>query len=367
VTPHIEDLVRDAQERIADRAVHPDRIRAGLPRRAARRARHRRYGVAGLAIVAVAVVAAVAAPLLVLGHGGKARTAPYQAGARASTSDTQTQSTGLAPVPMSYRPTWLPTGLTERIRWVPLSPATAESAAGVMRTWSAQHVGTNGYGAEHQLMLTVRHNSVARQPGSNQGVPVDINGKPGYYHGTAGEEKSYVEWRADPATILSVSQLRLGLSEADMLTVAKSVQPDTAQLRVPLDLGWLPNGLHADYAEVSGDSPTNWLVYEAAEAAAQTSGKESKEAPQSVSVFLSPTTTAPNGGQPLTVGGHPARVVDRTDIPNMRYLVVNLGSGKLLTVVAEWPSAQPLTTADMVKVAEHATPVTPADTAWIAR
>jgi hypothetical protein len=364
MTPHIEDLVRDAQERFADRAVHPERIRAGLPRRAARRARRRRYGALGVAGIAVAVAAAVVAPVLALGHGSGGAKAPGFAAPRQSAPGGPPAATELAPA-LRYRPGWLPAGLRERIRWVPLT-GEAGASSPAMRTWTAQPVGTNGHGANSTLILSIRPSSAANDPQRNDGVAVDINGQRGYYHGRPGEEKSYVEWRAG-ATVLSVSQLRLGLSEADLVKVARSVRPDTGRLRVPLELGWLPSGMSAGFAEVSGDSPTSWYVSVTAEEPQPQAGKESKEGPRNISVELSPTTNAPSGGERLTVNGRPARLVTRTDIPglNMKYLVVDLGGGQLLTVTASWPTARPLTRADMVKVAERASPVTPADVAWI--
>jgi hypothetical protein len=363
VTNDLENLVRAAQERQAEQAVHPDRIRAALPARAARLARRRRYTALGAGAAAVATAAALAIPVLALrgGTGGSAAP-PANTGAPAVTVT-------LTTVALRYRPTWLPTGVAERIRIAPLEAATGEPFAGPIRMWTPQPVGTDGRWGGTGLGLHVRHAQGADDPQANDGKLVDINGKPGYYHGTPGDEKAYLEWRADSDTVVSVDQLRLGLTEADLVRVARSVRPDPGQQRAPLALGWLPDGMNLSSIEVSGDSPAAWLATLSAEDRHLTkdlsSHKESKEGPRAITVSVSPTTTAPPGGEELVVGGHPARLVSRSDIPNMWYLVVNLGPGRLLTVVASWPVARPLTRDDLIRVAEQTTVDDQADVSWI--
>lgn len=72
MTGQIEGLIRYAQERQADRAVDPERVRAVLPARRRRHVRQHRLGMISAA-AAVAVVATV--PALVLGGGGDGSTA----------------------------------------------------------------------------------------------------------------------------------------------------------------------------------------------------------------------------------------------------------------------------------------------------
>lgn len=366
MTDHLEDLVREAQQRLAERAVHPDRVRAALPARAARRARQRRYGAVGLAAVAAAVVVAVAAPVLAL-RGGSGGPPPLQVGAQPASPTAPAPRLGAAP--LAFRPTWLPTGWTERVRRSSVDTSAHPRLGPVSRMWTTGPVGTDGTGGGNSLSLDSRAATGPADPGANSGTPVDIGGQRGYLHDAGG--KSYVEWRTRDGRVVSLQQHGSAVSTSDLLRVARSVRPDTGQLRPPLALGWLPADLSVCSVEVSGDSPTSWFARLDAEVTVPVSptpdGAAAKMAPRDIMVTLSPTTTAPAGGQRLTVSGHPARLVTRTDIPelNMRYLVVDLGAGRLLTVIAQWPGTNPITQADMVKVAEHASLDPTPDVSWI--
>jgi hypothetical protein len=388
VSRDIEDLVRDTQERFANQAVHPERIRVALPDRAAsKRRRRRRYGAAGIVAAAFAVTAAVTVPALALGGGGGGGGAlsatgagQQQAAGPRSTSQVATVP-GAAAIALRYQPTWLPAGLRERVRNMSVPGTNKDST--LLRTWTAHSVGSNGDGTSVRLDLTVRRPADATDPQANTGVRVDINGSTGYYHGAPqGETKSYVEWRAGADAVVSISQVGLHLSEADMLKVARSVKPDPAQMQLPLRLEWLPDGMSLSSAEIGGDSATSWYasLWTQAAAPASLAPKEAKQGPRSLSVALRPTASAgyvpqkapgtpTTGGEQLTVGGHPAQLIPRTDLPgtNMWYLVVHLDNGQLLTVIAEWPDSDPLTKADLVKVAENAVPVTPPDVTWIGK
>lgn len=364
MTVPIEDLIRAAQQRQAERAHRPDRLLTDLPARAAaRRARRRGYQALGTVAAAVAVAAALTVPALGLRDGPDG--SPAQPGASPSTAATPGGTAAaptLPPVPLRYRPTWLPPGLTERIRGAQPEAAGSDSPASSRRIWTDQPVGTDGTGARTELILSMRQANGADDPLANTGVPVDINGTVGYYHGT---QKSYVEWRADPGTVVALTQHELNLSQQDMLRIARSVEPDPDQLRVPLHVGWLPAGMRVVNGEVSGDSPAAWMARLGAGLPRASDGTTPDQ--RTITVSLSPTTTAPAGGRSLTVGGHPARLVHRTDRPmDMRYLVVDLDQGRKLTVLGVSRGADPLTDDDLIRVAEHAAPAEPFDVAWIA-
>ncbi len=365
----IERLIRAAQERQAQRAVDPDRVREALPKRAARVARRKRYGTFGAVAVATCVAAAVAVPVLALRGGSHPPASPVGAPSPATGTRPGT-STGGDSVALGYRLTWLPPGFVERMRHVTFHPAVQ-----LLRFWTSEPVGTDGrYGGDQSVSLSVRRNQSPTDPPNNGGTPVDVNGKVGYSYGTLGNIKSYVEWRIDAQTVVSVSQ-HGSVSPEDLLRIARSVQADPGQARIPLVLGWLPDHLTVNSGELSGDSPTRWMAalnaeeLNAEEPVASEGGKQGKEGsiPRSVMASISPTTTAPAGGEELTVGGHPARLVKRTDIPEltMTYLVVDLGGGTLLTVLGHGPNDNPITRDDLIRIAEHATPGDPADASWV--
>ncbi|MDG6102052.1 hypothetical protein Daura_45035 [Dactylosporangium aurantiacum] len=362
MTTPIEDLIRAAQQRQAERAHRPDRLLSELPARAARRTRRRRYQTLATVAAAAAVAAVLTVPALGLrdapdGAASQPAAQPPSA-APAGTEGTPT----FPPVALRYRPTWLPAGLTERIRVAQPVANGNGSPASVLRVWTDQPVGTDGAGARRTLLLSMRQASGADDPLANTGVPVDINGTVGYYH--AGD-KPYVEWRAGADTVVSVTQRELNLSEQDMLRIARSVQSDVTPLRVPLRVDWLPDGMRVINGEVSGDSPASWMARLNAGRPRNPDGTATSQ--QSVTVYLSPTTTAPAGGRSLTVNGHPARLVARTDRPlDMRYLVVDLGDGRKLTVLGTALPADPMTDDDLIRIGEHAAPAGPADVAWIA-
>jgi hypothetical protein len=88
MTSDIEELIREAQARQAERAVDPDRIRAALPVRPIRPVRYRRYGgIATLAAAGVAAIMVLAPSLLRPGGGSGAAQQPN------TTASTTTAST----------------------------------------------------------------------------------------------------------------------------------------------------------------------------------------------------------------------------------------------------------------------------------
>ncbi|GAA2714316.1 hypothetical protein [Actinoplanes palleronii] len=367
----IEDLIRSAQEHQADRAVPPDRIRSALPRRAVVVRRRQRYGLLGATVAAVAVAGAVTVPVLALRGGDPASstTAPGAAG-------TAAPSTGAtaAPVPagtlprdiaLRYRPTWVPAGLIEGIRQhVAVEPGAARAEPWLVRVWKKQAVAGDPWDGP-EMSLNVR--TVAPGYGANRdtsGEAVDINGAEGEYVNAKGDTKAYVTWLADERTALSVSVNGLALSKADLLRTARSVRPDTGLSAVPVRLGWLPTGWTANSVAVSGTGAAAWRAQVSAFSLGST-GKPKEGAGGQLSVTVGSSTEAPSGGEQLTVGGHPARHPVRTDEPGqgLIYLVVDLGGGRVMTVVGQGAG---LTLDDVRKVAER-TEVSPAGQSWLDR
>jgi hypothetical protein len=162
----------------------------------------------------------------------------------------------------------------------------------------------------------------------------------------------------------------LDLSESDLLRIATSVKADPAQTRAPLRLGWLPTGTTVVHTSVVGNSPTNWqatLDCTLPNSDGSPTSSSAKPTATGLRVSLGPTTTAPAGGEALTVGEHAARLVALA--PSLgftrRYLVVDLGAGQLLTLDQGWTGPSEPSRADLVRIAERVTLGTPAETAWI--
>jgi hypothetical protein len=374
VSPSTEELIRQALERQAERAVDPDRVRAALPRRAARRAR-RRYATVAAGAVAAAALAAFAVPVLALDDGGgtgqvAASNPPPPASTGATTPATPTA------VALRYGPTWLPSGLVERSRSVPLGPGNPYD--GPVRIWKRANTDPGVDMGGNRLEFA----AIGLKDGANQfgdvGTPVDINGRPGRLSGSASDGKSYLHWLIDPQTVVFIHQVEMGLSDADMLRMARSVQPDPGQFQVPLRLDGLPAGMTPFRVEISGDSPGNWRL-EASAIGAQpagaasatgTEGKESKERASSserwVYIRLGPTTDAPDGGESTVIGGRPARIAARPiDIPvpgEHTYVVVDLESGRKLTVYSLVPD---VSRADLVAVAAGTVVGAAPDLSWL--
>jgi hypothetical protein len=362
-----EELLRQALRQQAEQAVDPDRVRMALPARAARRSR-RRYGSFAAGAVAAAALAAFAVPVLGLddaaGRGGGGPAVGEQPAASPSASGPAAEPAATAPeaVALRYRPTWLPPGLRELSREVPLGPGNVYD--GPVRIWKRA-------GAEAGLDMggsRLEFAAIALKAGQNQfgdaGTVVDINGKPGRLveADTDAKSKSYVHWLIDPQTVIFLHNVSFGISDADLMRIARSVQPDSGQLAVPLRLGRLPAGMAPFSAQFAGDSATNWqlevtAVGKQATVASPTADKQGKEGTGSserwVYVRLGKAVEAPSGGESIVVAGRPGRVVSKAiegTRPDARHVwvVVTLESGLTLTVFGMTPD---MSEAELVDVA----------------
>jgi hypothetical protein len=171
------------------------------------------------------------------------------------------------------------------------------------------------------------------------GRKVDINGIRGYYQPSEGDLKSSLNFSPAPHTALLLAADHLGLSEPDMLRAARSITADPGTVESPVRLRWLPDTWSPTGFTVSGPSRAAWRaeVDAAPDPQVASDPKSLKSSPGNLSVTVGTTAEAPAGGAKLTVGGHPARHPVRTDAPgqSLTYLVVDLGHGRLMTLIGD--------------------------------
>lgn len=364
MNPDIDDLVRDAVRRQEALAVDPERIRARMPVRAARQHRTRRIATLATVGVAAAVAVAVAVPVIALRDPDPGGAGP----AASSTAPTTGPAIpGLATGALKYRPTWLPDGMVERFRAIPLAAAPGPKDT-TDRMWKPTslddgpdgHLGLASWNFEPSAGDTAEppvirddHGNV----GDTAGHAVDINGKPGYY----GTET--VTWQVDADTKLMLYGPGTGLSEEDMLRIARSVVPDTTELRAPMRLDWLPDGVSGQFLSVSGDSPSKWSSQIFA---------DGDHAYVAVSIGTTPPAA---GGEQVTINGRAATLLEDDEDDPIRAgyrtswrLTMDLGDGRYLAVRGGRVPTRPgtsLTRDDMVRVAENVVPDPSPDLSWL--
>ena len=362
----IEDVIRATQARQADRAVPPDRIRSALPTRIARAGRRRRAGRLGTVLVAAAAATAITVPTLLLHRDEPAAPAAGRAVSAPASAATAAQ---LPPIRLGYAPTWAPPGFAEHIRSFFVTDPPDELGPSLQRVWTKQTGPGDPWGGA-ELMLSVRTEVTDPAAAVGAGGPaVDINGHPGHYVPAEGK-KSYVSWQAGEHTMLMLSASHYAIAQKDLLRMARSVRPEPGTNAVPVRLRHLPAGWSTTGITVSGQSAATWRAEVAAaqpapELPPDKSKMEGKAGPGSLSVTVGSTAEAPAGGTELTVGGRPARHPVRADQPgrDLIYLVVDLGAGRVMTLVGQGDG---LTLADLTKVAEQAE-ITPAGLDWLGR
>jgi hypothetical protein len=363
----IEHLIRGAQEWQAEQAVPAGRIGALLPARVAR-ARRRRWMLVGAGVAAVVIVAGTVIPGLVRSGPGPA-VPPVASIPRASASPVVVRR-GLSNVPLGYRPTWLPPGFTERIRSAGPGDPDAAFGPALIRVWKKQAtMGDPFGGTELTLAVNTAMLDPARTMGTD-GLPVDIAGLPGRYSSERGDHRSSVIWSPEMHTTLTLTATDLDLPETDLLRIARNVRPEAGVFAAPLRLRWLPAGWSDWAATVSGPSTAAWrgqILASPSPAAPsswtpETAGRTNPAVDTGTVVLtVGGVSEAPAGGTELTVGGRPARHLTDTDQAGARraYLVVDLGSGRLMTLVGVGVGLDVLS-----KVAER-TEITSAATDWL--
>ncbi len=334
--------------------------------RTARGAHNRRRGLLASGAAALAVVAVVATASAILAQQ-PADVGPLEVGqpGQSTTPSAPPPATApampaLPPAPLRFAPTWLPQGWAEhgRMTWF------GEDTGGPSnRLWAkAPPQIAQGELKGTRFELSSRKDTV-NDPGASGSV--DINGHHGLITRESGRPKS-ITWRVGDV-VLNLQQWGATLTEQEMLQIARSVQPDAGKFTVPFTLGRVPAGYAPSGVEFVGRSPSSWHAALRLSGSVQaTEGPASKPGPPPMlTVALGTETLAPQGGEALTVGGHPARYVvakvagGTIDLP---YVVVDLGGGLLLTISAlDTPREQ------LVQVAEGVTHDPAADLSWIGR
>jgi hypothetical protein len=338
----LEDLVREAQHRQADNAVAPERIRAALPRRAARTARRRRTGFFAVVGAGVAGLAAVVVPVVMTNGTGPVVALP---GAPKTSATVVPGPFSLAPTTLRFKPTWLPGGFVERQRMV-TAVNDNPTIDYEMRSWSKEPVNDHGEVQGNLISLQVNPGKLPPTPSTGAGDSATVGGKPAHFVGADGS-KSYVEWQVDGSSIASVSS-HGSVSKTDLLRIAESVRADKAVVTSPLTVGAPPAGVQVQGASFTGDSPSRWqFTMHGDENVVTPSGGDknrgNKRTAKGIEVYYGTFKPAPAGGETVTVGGHPGRVLKSTQDAGLDgrsydmdqwWLEVDLGQGRYLTVVS---------------------------------
>lgn len=364
--------VKDVFQRLLKDAPPMSRS-AGEVLSTARGSRARRLNLLASGAAALAVVAIAGSVVLIRGTGGADQPGtvpPAQAVAsgRAQATGAPEFPPSLPPMPLRFAPGWVPPGWAEhgRMAWSGTGEAGAGVAVGVAasRIWSANPRIERGEVKGDRFELSYRNAST----GTGGGTPVDINGRPGTLLWDDG--KSSVDWQIDGDTVVSVMQWGNKISEANLLRIARSVRPDPGSVNTPFRTGPVPAGFAPASLEISGRSPGSWhasmYVTRNVEPDPTLSGKALKERGSStkmITVAMGTETLAPQGGQPTTVGGRPARyIVEKVADGRfeMHCIVVEFGNGLLLTV-----SSMDVGYEHLVQVAEGVTVEPAPDLAWI--
>jgi len=339
----IEDQVRDAQHRQADRAVPVERIRAGLATRISRARRRRRVGLAaGAGLVAAAVAAVIAVPSLMTPLTGPPAAPPTGTPAYPFPKDP----------PLGYRVGWVPDGFTEDSReWRDVSFASnGPVGSELIRIWRKP----DGGRLELSVSLsTPRPNDII----GGRGEPVDIGGGSGRYGPTADGAGVGVSWAPGDHELLRLSGYDAGVTRADLLRMARSAVPAADPFVVPLRLRTAPDGFTLTGMRVEGTA-SDWRVSLTLAAAGF-----SRHVGY-LSIWYGRDVLARPGGTPLTIAGRPARLLEgsaQTPPVPADQLVVDLGDRLMLTLTTNLAVATPEV---LVGLAEN-TVVTGAGVEWL--
>jgi hypothetical protein len=318
---NIDDLIRDTVRSQEELAVDPDRVRAGLPARAARRQRVRTRAM--LATVAAGVAVAVAVPVVILGDSGTVVTA------------TAPQAT----LALEYGPTWLPDGLVENFR------GATYFIPGVTRMWrsTAPESADRPNPGLTMLVRPASPDDVDRAPN------VDINGVPGYF----GEGS--VIWEVGDTKFVIAGRF----PDADMLRIARSVKPDPTRMRLPVQFNWLPTG-GAEWTRKVDDPSVKVTGFSATEYEATVLVYDSQHYVQA-SVGTNDFTVREIHGREVVVNGRTATLardvqMDPTgqDMLTNWVLTMNLDDGRRLFVNSgAVKNSPPLSEADFLRVVEQ--------------
>ena len=141
----------------------------------------------------------------------------------------------ISPTPLGYTVGSPPGGLIERIRWA--DSGGGENVPSQTRMWSTQSV--DEYGDLKSSRLTLR---IERTTGGGEAsglTTITVDGKQAWYDGVDAPDKSYVSWKPDADTLLTLEQHGLSMSRSELVNVAESVHPDTTTLAPVVTFGSL--------------------------------------------------------------------------------------------------------------------------------
>jgi hypothetical protein len=228
--------------------------------------------------------------------------------------------------PLGYSPGWVPSGVREwRRQSYELGPGRVE------RYW-ARSAPNNRFVARPYLRMTVR--PIPSAPADlpcGSGWNTRIDRRPAYLLGD-GDDPLRLCWHVDAGTAVILENQDL-LDRRSLLRMAGSMRRDPAwavfPIQPPADLQhWASAVTTHPTATVGGTSPTDWQ-------ALITTDEDDEGEVNSLRIRLARTTSAPEGGESLTVGGRPARYVEKTWREAARFyqfVVVEVGPRWLLTV-----------------------------------
>jgi hypothetical protein len=343
----VEDVLRAALHRQADRAAPPGRVLAGMRNRA--RIRRRRTGIAAAASALAVAGTAVAVPFIASsGTGPPTTNTTVQPGSTTSTP-------GVRPtrVPVRFLPTWLPDGVDGVETGVSTRPTMVERHGGIRYFGDVGMISLNWVGGHMGMIGDME--------------TVQINGAAGKHSVQGGFR--YLQWRPEPGTTIQLT-VREAVGKQDALRIANSVRPSAVVVEVPMELGWIPADLDRTGGQVHVAGTAVELAVDAGMTSRSTGSQGSTstaepppsqvrlEPARSLSATVAPTTDAPAGGEPVTVNGRPGRYLEVPEQSELRgigptcYLVVELGDGRTLTVVGKSVNVPVWTRADLLRVAE---------------
>ncbi|MBC6456407.1 hypothetical protein [Actinomadura sp. HBU206391] len=323
-----DELIRQAFERQARQAPDPGQVLARFRVRA-HRARRRRAMTRG---AAAAVAAAVGVSAVLLGQDAlteRPEPIPHQVQAGPPP----------APVPLLYRPAWMPRGLTEVARWIGVGVRESERE----RVWAS------AAGGDSAPMVSVRVEG--RTQGGHDDTFQSLRRLADAAEVTVKGHRALrrqdgamcvVAWRPTAERVLSVTTRNLPGSCGDAVRTARSVVRDEeATVVPPLRAGWLPAPYSTGRVLVSraGSGCRAELI--------------AFSALRSFSIEVG-RGSLPARGRSLQIGGRSARVYPlappSADAQPGTAIAVDLGAGRLL-VVADSEGGPALTEPQLGRIA----------------
>jgi hypothetical protein len=309
----IEDLVRDAQRRQADRAAPAERILSGLPARIARARRRRRIGLAaGGGLVAVAVAAAIAVPSLVIKRAQPAVTPPPS----------------VVDVPLNYRLTWVPEGFRASKRSY-VADAGALAGSTLIQRWEKPTEKVREHPSlELQIWPAVPDKTKLM---GTSGARVDVGGVPGLYTPSPNGTLSQVSWSPRDRVVLKVTATDVNVGRDVMLRMVRSVVPDPGLFRMPIRPRAIPDGWSLASTELKALYFGAWSATVGLEkpSAAGDPGPAGFRNSLLIGVDRRRMFAPDPAAEQLTVAGRPARFAAGSGVPpaGPLYLEVDLGTG----------------------------------------